>query len=154
MLLETNTDIRAKMAMSDPVWMEPRPRYPLKVSLTMLRTSDVGLKILQDVAKGKGNDRLRKGNLAGPLTQEELSEQQRVLQQVDVREVKTAFMASGDNLFHFVMNYTGYHKPMTDEEKLVLFCQITAHYLDELNILDDYRLHHDIEYPLIYPKTA
>lgn len=154
MLLETNTDIRAKMAMSDPVWMEPRPRYPLKVSLTMLRTSDVGLKILQDVAKGKGNDRLRKGNLAGPLTQEELSEQQRVLQQVDVREVKTAFMASGDNLFHFVMNYTGYHKPMTDEEKLVLFCQITAHYLDELNILDDYRRHHDIEYPLIYPKTA
>lgn len=41
MLLETNTDIRAKMIKSNPVWMEPRPRYTLKVSLSMLRTSDV-----------------------------------------------------------------------------------------------------------------
>ncbi len=154
MLLETNTDVKAKLAGRNPVWMEPRPRYPLKVSLTMLRTSDVGLKILQDVASGKGNDRLRKGNLAEPLTAEELKEQQQVLQQVDVNEVKTAFMASGDNLFHFVMNFSGYRKEMTDEEKLVLFCQITAQYLDELTVSDEYRRHKDIEYPLIYPKTA
>lgn len=154
MLLETNTDIKAKMATRNPVWMEPRPRYPLKVSLTMLRTSDIGLKILQDVAKGKGNDRLRKGNLAEPLTEEELTEQRQALQMVDVNEVKTAFMASGDNLFHFVMSYSAYRKPMTDEEKLVLFCQIAAQYLDELSISDEYRCYQDIEYPLIYPKTA
>ncbi len=154
MLLETNTDVKAKLSARNPVWMEPRPRYTLKVSLEMLRTSDVGLKILQDVANGKGNDRLRKGNLAEPLTEEELQEQQQVLQQVDVSEVKAAFMASGDNLFHFVMNFSGYRKEMTDEEKLVLFCQITAQYLDELTISDEYRSHQDIEYPLIYPKTA
>ncbi len=154
MLLETNTDIKAKMATKNPVWMEPRPRYPLKVSLTMLRTSDIGLKILQDVAKGKGNDRLRKGNLAEPLTEDELSEQQQVLQMVDVQEVKTAFMASGDNLFHFVMSYSAYRKPMTDEEKLVLFCQIAAQYLDELSISEEYRSYQNIEYPLIYPKIA
>ncbi len=154
MLLETNTDIKAKMATRNPVWMEPRPRYPLKVSLTMLRTSDIGLKILRDVAKGKGNDRLRKGNLAEPLTEEELTEQQQVLHMVDVNEVKTAFMASGDNLFHFVMSYSAYRKPMTDEEKLVLFCQIAAQYLDELSVSDEYQSYQDIEYPLIYPRTA
>jgi hypothetical protein len=154
MLLETNTDIKAKLQTRNPVWMEPRPRYTLKVSLSMLQTSDLGLKILQDVAKGKGNDRLRKGNLAEPLTAEELSEQTQVLQMVDVHEVKTAFMASGDNLFNFVMNYSGYRKSVTDEEKLVLFCQIAAQYLDELSISDEYRRYNDIEYPLIYPKTA
>ncbi len=154
MRLEPNTDVEAKLSARNPVWMEPRPRYTLKVSLTMLRTSDVGLKILQDVASGKGNDRLRKGNLAEPLTEEELQEQQQVLQQVDVNEVKAAFMASGDNLFHFVMNFSGYRKAMTDEEKLVLFCQITAQYFDELTVSDEYRRHQDIEYPLIYPKTA
>ena len=154
MLLETNTDVKAKVAARDPVWMESRPRYPLKVSLTMLRTSDAGLRILQDVASGKVNGRLSKGNLAEPLTEDELVEQQQVLQQVDVNEVKTAFMASGDNLFHFVMNYSAYRKPMTDEEKLVLFCQVTAQYLDELIVSDEYRQHQDIEYPLIYPKTA
>lgn len=154
MLLETNTDIKAKMDARTPVWMEPRPRYTLKVSLSMLRTTDTGLKILQDVAKGKSNDRLRKGNLAEPLTKEELTEQQKVLQTVDVREVKTAFMASGDNLFHFVMNYSGYRKQMADEEKLVLFCQIAAQYHDELVISEEYGRHGNIEFPFIYPKTA
>ena len=43
---------------------------------------------------------------------------------------------------------------MYHEEKLVLFCQLTAQYLDELAISDDYRLYEGIEYPLIYPKTA
>lgn len=154
MLLETNTDIKAKMDARNPVWMEPRPRYTLKVSLSMLRTTDTGLKILQDVAKGKSNDRLRKGNLAEPLTKEELTEQQKVLQTVDVREVKTAFMASGDNLFHFVMNYSGYRKQMADEEKLVLFCQIAAQYHAELVISEEYGRHGNIEFPFIYPKTA
>ena len=154
MLLETNTDIKAKMDARNPVWMEPRPRYTLKVSLSMLRTTDTGLKILQDVAKGKSNNRLRKGNLAEPLTKEELTEQQKVLQTVDVREVKTAFMASGDNLFHFVMNYSGYRKQMADEEKLVLFCQIAAQYHDELVISEEYGRHGNIEFPFIYPKTA
>lgn len=154
MLLETNTDIKAKMDARNPVWMEPRPRYTLKVSLSMLRTTDTGLKILQDVAKGKSNDRLRKGNLAEPLTKEELTEQQKVQQTVDVREVKTAFMASGDNLFHFVMNYSGYRKQMADEEKLVLFCQIAAQYHDELVISEEYGRHGNIEFPFIYPKTA
>lgn len=154
MLLETNTDIRAKMIKRNPVWMEPRPRYTLKVSLSVLRTSDVGLKILQDIAKGKSNDRLRKGNLAEPFSKEELKEQQRILSMVDVREVKTAFLASGDNLFHFVMNYSGYRKLMTEEDKLVLFCQIAAQYLDELSISDELHCHNGIEYPLIYPKIA
>ena len=152
MLLETNTDIMTQVERINPVWMEPRPRYTLKVSLSMLRTSDVGLKILQDVAKGKGNDRLRKGNLAEPLTQEEMNEQKQVLHMVDIHEVKTSFMASGDNLFHFVMNYSGYRKQVTDEEKLVLFCQIAAQYLEELSISNTYRRHNSIEYPLIFPK--
>ena len=154
MLLETNTDIKAKMEARNPVWMEARPRYTLKVSLSMLRTTDLGLKILQQIAKGKGNDRLRKGNLAEPLTEDELTEQQQVMQMVDVGEVKNAFMASGDNLFHFVMNFSGYRKPMTEEEKLVVFCQIAAQYFDELSISEAYSQYGDIEYPLIYPETA
>ena len=153
-LLETNTDVEAKMDAKNPVWMEPRPRYPLKASLTMLRTSDIGLLVLKQMAKGKGNDRLRKGNLAEPLTPEELSEQQQVWQMVDVHEVKTAFMASGDHLFHFVMNYSGYRQQMTDEKKLVLFCQIAAQYLDELSVSEEYHWYGTIKYPLIYPKIV
>lgn len=154
MLLDTNTDILAKLQVKNPVWMEPRPRYRLKVSLSMLRNSEEGLKVLKDIAKGKGNSRLKKGNLAEPLTEEELTEQQQILQMVDVGEVKNAFMASGDNLFHFVMNYSGYRIKMDDEAKLVLFCQIATQYLDELYVGDGYRRQWRIEYPIIYPLTS
>lgn len=154
MLLETNTDIQAKLQTRNPVWMEPRPRYTLKVSLSMLRNSEEGLKVLQDIAKGKGNSRLKKGNLAEPLTTDELTEQQQMLPMVDIGEVKNAFMASGDNLFHFVMNYSGYRIPMNDEAKLVLFCQIATQYLDELHVNEEYRQYGGIEYPIIYPNST
>ena len=154
MLLDTNTDILAKLQVRNPVWMEPRPRYTLKVSLSMLRNSEEGLKVLKDIAKGKKNSRLKKGNLAEPLTEDELTEQQQIQQMVDVGEVKNAFMASGDNLFHFVMNYSGYRIKMDDEAKLVLFCQIATQYLDELQVGDEYRQHEEIEYPIIYPLTS
>lgn len=154
MLLETNTDIQAKLQTRNPIWMEPRPRYTLKVSLSMLRNSEEGLKVLQDIAKGKGNSRLKKGNLAEPLTTDELTEQQQTLPMVDIGEVKNAFMASGDNLFHFVMNYSGYRIPMNDEAKLVLFCQIATQYLDELHVNEEYRQYGGIEYPIIYPNST
>ena len=119
----------------------------------MLLISEDGIRVMMDVASGKGNSRLRKGNLAEPLMESELTEQQEVLQMVDVNEVKNAFIASGDHLFHFVMNYSGYSIKMDDEAKLVLFCQIATQYLDELRIYDEYRQFETIEYPVIYPQT-
>ena len=139
MLLDTNTDILAKLQMRNPIWMEPRPRYTLKVSLSMLRNSEEGLKILKDFAKGKGNSRLKKGNLAEPLTEDELTEQQQILQMVDIGEV---------------MNYSGYRIKMDDEAKLVIFCQIATQYLDELYVGDEYRQQGGVEYPIIYPLTS
>ena len=153
LLLDTNTDVREKLSTRNPIWMEPRPRYSLKVSLSMLRNSEDGLKILHDVANGKVNNRLRKGNLAEALTEDELAEQQQISKMVDVGEVKNAFMASGDNLFHFVMNYSGYRMEIEEEAKLVLFCQIASQYLDELSITDEFCQYGAIEYPLIYPIT-
>ncbi len=154
MLLDTGTDVNVVMAKKNPVWLEPRPRYPLKASLSVLRNSDIGLRALHDAVSGRVKDRLRKGNLAEPLTGDELREQQQTQPMVDVSEVKNAFMASGDNLFHFVFNYSGYTKPMTEEEKLVVFCQIAAQYLDELTVSNEFRLHDGTEYPIINPKSA
>ena len=120
----------------------------------MLRNTEEGLKIVQDIAKGKGNSRLKKGNLAEPLTAEELTEQQQMLQMVDISEVKNAFMASGDHLFHFIMNYSNYRIPMDDEAKLVLFCQIATQYLDEMQISAEYRQFGNMEYPMIFSKQS
>lgn len=154
LILDTNTNIRSMLNQIDPVWMEPRPKYTLKVSIPMLRNTDEGLGILHKVAAGKGNSRLKKFELAEPLTLEEMQAEAQVLQTVDASEVKSAFMASSDNLFHFVMNYGNYSKKMDVEEKLVLFCQIATQYLDELTVEDNYQTMGNIEYPLIYSKQS
>ncbi len=155
LLLDTGTSVCAVMAARNPVWLEPRRRYSLKVSLSVLRNSDVGLRALRDAASGRVKDRLRKGNLAAALTSDELLEQRQPVAVVDVGEVKNAFMASGDHLFHFVMNFSGYNKPMTTEDKLVVFCQIAAQYLDEQNVSGELRVCDDgTEYSVIYPKNS
>ena len=152
LILDTNTNIRSMLNQTDPVWMEPRPKYTLKVSIPMLRNTDEGLRILHKVAAGKGNSRLKKCELAEPLTLEDMQAEAQVLQTVDASEVKNAFMASSDNLFHFVMNYGNYSKKMDEEDKLVLFCQIATQYLDELTVEDNYQTMGNIEYPLIYSR--
>ena len=153
LLLETNTDVSARLAALNPLWMEPRPKYTLKVSLSMLRNSAEGLQLLKDLAAGKGKDRLRRGNLAAPLSQAELTLQQKVLRMVDVSEVRNAFIASGDNLFHFVMNYSGAPVEMDTEARLVLFCQIASQYVNQLTITDERRQYQQFDYPLIYAKN-
>lgn len=153
MILDTNTDIRARVGLMSPVWMEPRPKITLKVSLPMLRNTDEGLMLLQKIAQGKGNSRLKKGILSEPFSELELLPDKQFLPFVDSSEVKNAFLASGDNLFHFLQNYSNYRKEMSDEEILVLFCQIASQYLDELDISEEFRTYKDIEYPMIYSRN-
>lgn len=152
LLLESNTDVSARLAAANPLWMEPRPKYTLKVSLSMLRNSNEGLQLIKDLVAGKGKGRLRRSNLAPPLSADELTLQQRVMQMVDVSEVHNAFIASGDNLFHFVMNYSGAPVEMDTEARLVLFCQIASQYVNRLNITNERRQYQQFDYPLIYAK--
>lgn len=152
LMLESSTDIKSRLSSIDPLWMEPRPRYTLKLSLTSMRESDDWLNVIRKVALGKSRNRFKKGNLADPLDLDEL--QQEVEKQViiDAGDVKNAFMASGDNLFHFVMNYSNYGVTMEEEQKLVLFCQIATQFLSEFHVSDEYQQYNNYEYPMIYPK--
>lgn len=152
LVIESQTDIRTILGSIHPVWMEPRPRYQLKVSLSMLRNSDIGLTLLREIAKGKKNMRLSKGNLADALSDSELNVQTVFVPTVDTSAVKDAFLASGDNLFHFIMNYSNYPKPMEEEDLLVVFCQVASQYQEDIILTNEYRKYKNIEYPIIIPR--
>lgn len=153
LIIEVNTDIRAKVEMMSPVWMEPRPQITLKVSLPMLRNTDDGLDACREIAMCKSNRRIKKGDLSEPFSEQELLPDKQFLTFVDLSEIKNAFSASGDNLFHFLQNYSNYRKEMSDEDILVLFCQIASQYLDELDISGELKTYKDIEYPKIYSRN-
>ena len=152
LLLETNTDIEALLSVRNPLWMEPRPRYILLPSLSMLRNTDEGVWVLQMVASMKEYMRTRKGLTAPPLTPEEMAEKTQELKVVDIEGVKNAFLASGDHLYHFLMNYTGYNIPMDVESKRELFCQIAVLYSNEVSFTNEYRTEGCYMYAVIVPS--
>lgn len=151
LVLESQSDVRAMLSSSNPVWMENRPKYTLKISLAALLNSDEGLAALKALS-----GRLIKGVATGgrhkaePLSEEYLNIKSRIAEGFNTTEIKNAFAASGVDLYVFIMNYN-FQKPVDLEQRLVLFCQIASQFLDELVVTDNYQLDNDIEYPLIYP---
>lgn len=150
LVLESQSNVRRMLASSNPVWMENRPKYTLKISLETLRSSDEGLRALKSLSS-----RLKKGiaikrHKAEPLTQEYLNSESKIIDGLNTDEIKNAFLASGVDLYSFIRDYN--YKISTDlERRLVLFCQIASQFLDELDVTDRYKTDNGIEYPLIYP---
>ena len=68
-------------------------------------------------------------------------------------EIKNAFLASGLDLYSFIINYK-FSIAVDREQRLVLFCQIASQFQSELNITDEYHSDADIEYPMIYPALT
>lgn len=150
MVLESQSNVMPMLNGMNPVWMENRPKYTLKLSLDMLRNSDEGLLALKNLAlkiKTGGTSRKRK---ADPIGWDYLGIDAQVMDMVSTLELKNAFLASGEHLYAFIQHYN-YHKVLDREERLVLFCQVASQYLSELRVSSEFAVDNDIEYPLIYP---
>ena len=154
LVLESVTDIRKLLSDTNPLWMENRPKYTLKLSLEMLRNNDEGLQALRSLSlRMKKGVTIRKRN-ADAISPDYLRPKSKIADGINILELKNAFLASGVDLYSFIRDYS-YRNAGNDivpdlEQKLVLFCQIASQYLDELKISDEYILDGDIEYPLVY----
>jgi len=150
MVLESQSNIGLLVNRINPVWMENRPKYTIKLSLDMLRNTDEGLQALKSLSLRLRSGRVASKRKAEPLSKAELSIKPKVLDAVSTLELKNAFLASGTHLFEFIRNYN-YHRPLQREEKLVLFCQIVSQFLPELRVTGRMGTDQDIEYPFIFP---
>jgi len=150
MVLESQSNISPVVGRINPVWMENRPKYTIKLSLDYLRNSDEGLQALKSLSFKLKDGKLGNKRKADPLPDNFLKTSAKVIDAVSTLELKNSFLASGENLYSFLQNYN-YHRPTDREEKLVLFCQIVSQYLPELRISSTTAIDLDVEYPLIYP---
>lgn len=128
---EEATDVRQVITTRNAVWMEPQPKYYIKLSIDNLRTSDEALQCIsilsEKLKKGKGR---RLDSLAEPIPDDYLKGNRQKLEAVNLQEIYNAFSASSTHLFAFVMNYQ-YDKKQSREDKLVYFCQIASQYVDK-----------------------
>ena len=149
---EEATDVRQVIATRNAVWMEPQPKYYIKLSIDNLRTSDEALQCIsilsENMKKRKGR---RLDSLAEPIPDDYLKGNRQKLEAVNLQEIYNAFSASSTHLFAFVMNYQ-YDKKQSREDKLVYFCQIASQYVDKLKFTGNYAESDGVEYPMILPK--
>lgn len=150
MVLESQTDVLPMLNSINPVWMENRPKYTLKLSLDMLRNSDEGLAAIKALSLKMKTGTIARSRKADPIGLDYLNQDTEILDIVSTLELKNAFAASGEDLYAFVQHYDC-HKTLEREDRLVLFCQVASQFLPELQITERTAVDRDIEYPLVYP---
>ena len=104
-LLEENTNIRQLMSQKNPVWIEPQASYRIKLSIDTLRTSDEAFELIKKLANRQKNKFKGSRLLAEAIPEGYLNAQAQQIDTVNLQEVHNAFMASGNHLFYFVINY-------------------------------------------------
>jgi hypothetical protein len=150
LLIKTDTNITQVLEDINPVWMENRQYSKIRLSIEMLSRNDDVIKLLRRIAE-RNNVKKTLRTEAEPLTDDELQEHVQQLNDVDSTEVWNAFLASGYNLFEFILNYD-YKVKRSIEDHATLFCQLVILHPDECRITENYVSYQDIEYPIIYAK--
>ena len=149
--LESKTNIREVLAAKDPVCFEPSPTYPLRLSVDYLRSGDDVVESIRKVfVRVKKNGRQAKkiaGNIAGDYLVTQTTEEIFI----NLEEVKNAVLASGSDLFTFVMTYH-FPKEVDIDECITFYCQIISQYYDDCSVTDRYASAYGVEYTLVYPK--
>ena len=145
------SDVVSQMQNSNSLIFETHPRYSLKLSISGLQNDVTMMDVLGKVRSRMKTGKSVRRDVAEPISVGYLSVMEERVETVNLQELKNSFVASGDHLFSFVMNYN-YRFPRQLTEKVIYFCQIAAQYSDELVITDQYEKSGDYEYPLIYAK--
>ncbi|WP_153797707.1 hypothetical protein [Foetidibacter luteolus] len=147
--LKAKTNLVSLLQQKNDVLFEPRPVYPLKLSLDYLHTDEGRFVVEKTAGKLKQSKRpalpvaesIASHDLL-PVTEEEIF--------IDLEEIKRGFMASGNHLFNYIMQYK-YQRQVSYEEKITLFCQMVSMYEMELDVKDNYLHDGQVEYAVVHP---
>ena len=149
---ESSTNIRNFLSGKDHVWLEPRTNYSIKPSLTWLSNTDDGLLALIE-AQQQLSRRLKLSREPDPSIKPEEMQPEPVIEDfVNVDALAISFMASGQDLFNFVLNYR-YSTPHSLDQKVEYYTEIIQNNFNGLTFMDEWHQLGDISYPLVYPKS-
>ncbi len=149
--IKAHTDINTAIAANNAVLFERNPSYPLKLSLAYLQqNNDAYTSILKISKKIKSGVKL-KLPIAGSISNNYLALTTEEEIQVNVEEVRNSFLASGNNLFDFILAYP-FEKELSFDEKVTVYCQLISQYEESLTVTQNYATQNEVEYAMVYPK--
>lgn len=152
-IIETTTDIKQVLSTKNTLIFEPKPSYPLKISLEYLQTNEDAFDSIRKIAKRLKVGTKLKQPVADKISYEYL--ETKVIEEtlINLEEVKNSFLASSYNLFDFVINYN-FSKNVSFDERVTIYCQMVSQYDTIFEITEQFEEKHDIEFAIIYPKEA
>lgn len=150
-ILQTTTDIDAVLSVNKAVIFEPNPAYPLRLSLEYLQADEEAFASIVKIAKRINSGVSLQRPIAEKISTEYLDTLTEEEIQINLEEIKNGFVASGYDLFDFVMSYD-FAKDVSFEERVTVYCQLISQYETIFNITDKYEAKEDIEFAMVYPK--
>ncbi|MCZ2129359.1 MAG: hypothetical protein LC109_03740 [Bacteroidia bacterium] len=150
-ILETTTDLKEILATNDSVIFEPKPVYPLKLSLEYLQADEDAFASILKIAKRVKTGINLKRPVAEKISSEYLETQIEEEIQINLEEVKNGFVASSYNLFDFLMNYN-FAKEVSFEDRVTIYCQLISQYENIFEITEQFEEKKEIEFAMVYPK--
>lgn len=150
-IIKDSTNIEEILSRSRLVIFEKQPTYPVKLSLDRLATDDAFelIKRIADRITTKAQIRIP---VADKISPDQLHTQIEEEVLISLEEVKNSFMAAGNNLFDFVLNYD-FSKEVSFPDRLTIYCQLISQYENIFEITANYEIYQEFEYSLVYPKT-
>jgi hypothetical protein len=150
-ILESATDLKPLLSANHSVIFEPAPSYPLKLSLPYLQADEGAFESIKKIAKRFNSGIYLNREIAEKISDEYLQTQTEEEIQVNLEEVKNGFIASGNNLFDFILNYN-FSKEVSFDDRITIYCQLVSQFESIFEITDNYEKNQEYELAIIYPK--
>ena len=148
--IRNDTNIDQRLATDKHLIFEKRAFYPLKLSLEFL-SSDESLDTIRKVDQKRVSTVRIKIPIASALPIELLNEEVQTEVQINLEEVRNGFVASGNDLFNFVLGYP-YEKELSFDEQVTVFCQLISLYENEFKFTGAFDVFNEVEYTIVLPK--
>jgi len=149
--IRADTDIDSVILKNDDVIFEANPVYPLKLGLEYLQSDNEAYTSILRIAKRIKSLVKIKLPLARNISNEYLQPKIEEEIQINLEEVRNGFLASGNNLFDFVLSYN-FEKELSFDDKVTVYCQLISQYETSFVLTGKYGLQQEIEYAMVYPK--
>lgn len=149
--LQAETDFDHVVANRNAVIFEPLVRDKLHLALDSLYNDDEVIELIRQHADKRQNRPQFKTPIAEPIADDELQTDIEQTPVINKKILKNQFLASSDNLFHFVVHYPFSHV-VDFSERVTLFCQLASQYERELHFTEDYQSQQGVEFAMVYAR--
>jgi uncharacterized protein YqiB (DUF1249 family) len=149
--LKAKTNLVAVLQNTNAVCFEPKPSYRFKISVEELQTDD-GSQLIRKVQAKIKKPNMNKMPVAEMISDHHLQTQTEEEIFINLQEIRNGFVASGNNLYNYIMNYR-YPREVDFNEKMNIFCQMAGMYEDEFNVSEQFQRYDAVEYAVVMPAT-